>query len=250
MESPDYWSIFFEVFEGLPRQGPGCRACAAKALSHCRELPAVPAILDLGCGTGYQTFYLAEITEGNIVAVDNHEPFVKRLTAEIERRGLESRIKPLVADMADAGFKPGSFDLVWSEGAFYNFGVETAVRHCRRPLRAGGFLAFTDAVWKKENPPEVVKELFAGYPLMGYAEDAVEQIERNGFGLMTHFTLPDSAWWDEFYTPMLVKTAELRAKYAGKPEALDALAKIESEPEIHRNFSEYYGYEFFVARLG
>lgn len=105
-ESPRFWEIFFEVFESLPRQGPGCRACAAKALSHCRELPPIPSILDLGCGTGYQTFYLAQITGGNIVAVDNHEPFVNRLSTAVRERGLENRIRPMVADMANTGLPP------------------------------------------------------------------------------------------------------------------------------------------------
>lgn len=248
-DSTRYWEIFFEVFEGLPRQGPGCRACAAKALAHCRELPPFPAILDLGCGTGFQTFYLAEITGGNIAAVDKHEPFIRRLEAEALKRGLESRILPMVADMENTGLAPGSFDLVWSEGAFYNFGVEKAVRLCRKPLRMGGYLAFTDAVWKKENPPEEVRTLFAGYPQMGFAKDAAIQIERAGFGMLAHFTLPNDAWWDEFYTPMLEKTAELRAKYIGDAKALDILAKIENEPELHRKYSEFYDYEFFVARL-
>ena len=45
----------FEVFEALPRQGPGDRACAERALALCDELPATPRILDLGCGVGAQT---------------------------------------------------------------------------------------------------------------------------------------------------------------------------------------------------
>lgn len=49
---PRFWEIFFELHEGLPRLGPGNRACAAKALDLCRDLRSSPAVLDLG--------YLAE----------------------------------------------------------------------------------------------------------------------------------------------------------------------------------------------
>jgi hypothetical protein len=45
-----FWEIFFEVQESLPRQGPGNRNCATRALGLCKELPEHPAILDLGCG--------------------------------------------------------------------------------------------------------------------------------------------------------------------------------------------------------
>ena len=46
--SPRFWPIFFELYESLPRQGPGNRDCAARALAFCRDLPPTPAVLDLG----------------------------------------------------------------------------------------------------------------------------------------------------------------------------------------------------------
>ena len=30
--APLFWEVFFDVYEALPRQGPGNRACAEKAL--------------------------------------------------------------------------------------------------------------------------------------------------------------------------------------------------------------------------
>ena len=59
--TPRFWEIFFELFEGLPRQGPGNRASAERALGLCRGLPPAPAVLDLGCGVGGQTLHLAEL---------------------------------------------------------------------------------------------------------------------------------------------------------------------------------------------
>jgi ubiquinone/menaquinone biosynthesis C-methylase UbiE len=77
-ESPERLEkLFFEVFEPLPRQGPGSRSSAARALALCAGLPAAPVILDLGCGAGAQTFHLAELTSGSIVAIDKHAPSVE-----------------------------------------------------------------------------------------------------------------------------------------------------------------------------
>jgi len=244
-----FWEIFFEVYEKLPRQGPGNRACAARALGLCRELPESPAILDLGCGAGAQTLQLAELTSGTIVAIDNHAPSIERLQATLAERGLSQRVSAIVGDMARPAQPPGSVDLIWSEGALYNIGLRNALEVCYGLLRPGGYLAFTDAVWRKENPPpEVTAGFESDYPGMGWPDDDAAAIKDEGFELIEHFTLPDEAWWDDFYTPMQNRIAKLRGKYANDVEALAILDQLAAEPEMHRRHSDYYAYEFFVAR--
>jgi SAM-dependent methyltransferase len=246
---PRFREIFFEVYENLPRQGPGNRACAARALGLCRELRQCPAVLDLGCGVGGQTLQLAELTSGSIVAIDSHAPSIERLKAAVAERGLSQRVSAVVGDMARPGLPPGSFDLIWSEGALYNIGLRAALRVCHGLLRPGGHLAFTDAVWRRENPPAEVKAGFElDYPTMGRVDDDVAAIRECGFELVGHFTLPDEAWWDDFYAPMEARITELRGKYAGDAEASAVLDRLAEEPEMHRRHSDFYAYEFFVAR--
>ncbi|WP_290649846.1 class I SAM-dependent methyltransferase [Aquisalimonas sp.] len=244
-----FWEIFFEVYESLPRQGPGNRSCAARALGLCRELPKSPAILDMGCGVGRQTLQLAELAPGPIVAIDSHAPSIERLKAAILARGLSQRVSAMVGDMAHPEQAPGSFDLIWSEGALYSIGLQKALRVCHGLLRAGGYLAFTDAVWRKANPPAAVKAGFdRDYPTMGWLEDDVAAIRDCGLELVAHFTLPNEAWWEDFYTPMEARIAELRVKYADDAEAAAILEQLAEEPEMHRRYSDFYAYEFFVAR--
>lgn len=247
---PRFWEIFFEVYESLPRQGPGNRACAARALALCRDLPQSPAILDLGCGVGGQTLQLAElVASGSIVAIDSHAPSIERLQAAIAERGLVQRVSTIVGDMACPQQPRGSFDLIWSEGALYNIGLRNALRVCHDLLRPGGCLAFTDAVWRKEDPPPAVKASFdLDYPTMGWLDDDVAAIKGCGFDLVGHFTLPDEAWWDDFYTPMETRIAELRGKYSGDVEASAILDQLAEEPRMHRRHSDFYAYEYFVAR--
>lgn len=251
MPEPDsrFLAIFFEVFESLPRQGPGNRDCAARALRLCVGLPRIPMIVDLGCGVGGQTLHLADLTTGSIVAVDSHAPSIERLKATLVTRDLLQRVYAQVGDMAHLELPLESYDLVWSEGALYNIGIGNALRVCHGLLRPGGDLAFTDAVWRREDPPPEVKTRFdQDYPTMGTAADGVTAIQVGGFECLGRFTLPDEAGWDDFYTPMEQRIAELRWKYDNDAEALAALDQLAREPEMHRLYSDYYAYEFFVAR--
>ena len=213
--TPRFSEIFFEVYAALPRQGPGNRQSAARALGLCRDLPPSPAVLDLGCGVGGQTLHLAELTTGTIVAVDRHAPWIDQLRRTVAQRGLSHRIRPIVADIAQLLFAPESFDLIWSEGALYNLGIARALELCRSLLGPGGYLCFTDAVWRKPNPPAPVQASFdLDYPDMGWTTGVLATIERCEFQLQGHFPLPDQAWWDDFYTPMQQRVEELRRKLA------------------------------------
>jgi SAM-dependent methyltransferase len=183
------------------------------------------------------------------VAIDGHAPSIGRLRAVVAQRGLAQRIDAIVGDMAAPQQPPGSFDLIWSEGALYNGGLRNALRVCHDLLRPGGHLAFTDAVWRRENPPPAVKVSFElDYPTMGWLEDDLAAIRDCGFDLVGHFTLPDEAWWDDFYTPMEARIAELRDKYSADAAASAVLEQIAEEPGMHRLHYAVYAYEFFVAR--
>lgn len=241
--------MFVEVFTSLPRQGPGSRENTARALAACEGLPPTPRVLDLGAGSGAQTLDLADLTDGTIVAVDAFAPLVERLRSEVEARGLSGRVRPMVGDMGALDLEPGSFDLIWSEGALYSIGLDTALPVCRSLLRPGGWLAFTDAVWRVEEPPGEVRAVFdADYPTMGRVPDVLQRIERAGLRPVEHFPVSDSAWWDDFYTPLEQRIEALREQHAQDPETLAALDELAAEPALHRRHGSTYGYEFFVAR--
>jgi len=240
--------LFFELFEPLPRQGPGNLASTQRALELCEALADEPSVLDLGCGAGAQTLDLARITDGAIVAIDAHPPLIERLTERAEREGVSERIEARVADMSQLDVPDGSIDLVWSEGALYNLGLERALPMCMELLRPGGYLCFTDAVWLTDAPHEQVREAFAEYETMGRVEDALQLASDGGWAVVGHFMLPDEAWWEDFYSPMEARIEELREAYSGDDEAQEILDELAAEPEMHRRHGQDYNYAFIVLR--
>ena len=59
--------LLFELFEDLPRLGPGTAASTRRALEAIPALPGEPRVLDAGCGTGASTKVLAEAQSDRIL---------------------------------------------------------------------------------------------------------------------------------------------------------------------------------------
>ena len=70
---------FYELFEALPRGGPGDEESTRRAFNSIPKLSEQPLILDIGCGHGVQTIELAKISKGTIIALDNHQAFLNKL---------------------------------------------------------------------------------------------------------------------------------------------------------------------------
>ena len=124
--------IFYEIFELLPRQGPGDEASTKKAFQKLTELPQSPEILDIGCGVGKQTLDLVKLTSGKITALDKHSPFIEILKRNIIKGGYSERISCVVGDMTSMDFVDKSFDLIWCEGAVFIMGFEDALKSWKR----------------------------------------------------------------------------------------------------------------------
>lgn len=242
-------SIFWEIHQDLPREGPGDNAFTRKAFEMITGLPPQPRILDIGCGPGMQTIELALISNGRITAVDNHRPFLDVLSQRTQAAGLSGRIETLNQSMFSLDFPKNGFDLIWSEGAIYIMGFRKGLCEWREFLKPHGYIAVSECSWLKRNPPEDLKGFWdTAYPGMVSIEENSRIIQDCGYSEMGHFVLPESAWWQDYYDPLIQRVKMLREKYAGDPEAQGELDNELEEIEIYRKYHEYYGYVFYVMQ--
>jgi len=241
--------IFFELHKDLPREGPGDEVSTLKAFWMMEGLPSNPRILDVGCGPGMQTLALAKHTGARIVATDTHQPFLDELQKRVEDAGLTDQVKVQNESMFELKFPENSFDVVWSEGAIYIIGFEAGLKKVHPLLKSGGYVAVTEISWFKPNPPQEVFQFWhKDYPGMGSVEDNLLAVERAGYRVVGHFSLPDSSWWDDYYNPLKERVTMLREKYADDRDALRLLDENDREMEFFRKYSDFYGYVFYVVQ--
>jgi SAM-dependent methyltransferase len=241
--------FFYQVFEFLPRQGPGCTGATKKAYSYLPPLPRNAKILDIGCGSGTQTMDLAGLTSGMITAVDNHQPFIDAITARAQKDGMAGRISAVCASMDTLPFEPGQFDLIWSEGAIFIMGFVQGLRAWKPLVKKGGFIVVSDAVCFEADPPAELMQYWEtqGYLLLS-EQERVEQIHREGLRLIEMYRLPEAGWWENYYVPMRARVADLRKTYGNDPTLGAFLDSCDLEVEMYRKYKRYHGYTFFVIQ--
>ena len=196
-----------------------------------------------------QTLVLAKETRGSIAAVDTHQPFLSELSDRAARAGLSDRIQTVNASMKALDFPDGTFDLIWSEGAIYIMGFAEGLRAWKRLLTPNGAIAVTELSWLGSNIPDEAKRFWEeGYPPMTDVDGNLGIIESAGYSLISHFALPEHAWWDHYYAPLEKRIQELKSNYNDSGEAVEFLDGEQKAIDLYRKCSASYGYVFYIAR--
>ncbi|MBW2006090.1 MAG: class I SAM-dependent methyltransferase [Deltaproteobacteria bacterium] len=246
MEGIEY---LYELCEALPRSGPGDNEYTRRAFNFISQTQKHPFILDIGCGQGIQTIELAKISNGKIIALDNHQAFLDILMKQARNEGFEEKIIPQNMSMLDMDFEEETFDIIWSEGALYFMGFQNGLKRCHQLLKDKGYLAVTELVYIVPNAPKPVVEYFESeYPDINNIEGKIEEIKKEGFNLISNFTLPESAWLNSYYLPIEKELPRLNKKYQGNEVALAIFEGFRNELDFYRKYSKFYGYEFFVMQ--
>jgi len=244
MEGIEY---LYELCEALPRSGPGDNEHTRRAFNSIPFPPKHPFILDIGCGQGMQTLELAKISDGKIIALDNHQPFLEILMSRAKSEGVEKNIIPENMSMLDMDFAEKSFDIIWSEGALYIMGFQNGLRRCHRLLKDSGYLAVSELVYTAPDPPDAVIEYFGReYPDIKNINENIEMIKKETFSLLSNFTLPESAWLNTYYLPMEKELTRLEKRYRKNKAASAVFKGFRDEIDFYKRYSKFYGYQFFV----
>ncbi len=73
---PTFEQLLVEAHKDLHRLGPGSENATLKALSFIEGLNEDSTLANLGCGTGGESFLLAQHIPGTIIGLDMFEQFI------------------------------------------------------------------------------------------------------------------------------------------------------------------------------
>jgi cyclopropane fatty-acyl-phospholipid synthase-like methyltransferase len=120
-------------------------------------------VLDLGCGAGVTSVFLARAFGVTVYAVDSNIPadLVKRAASA----GVENLVIPIRSDAKILPFLPEFFDAVFSMNAFFYFGTDDFYPpYLMQFLKPGGAIVIGCPCYRDEITPETPPEFLLEFP--------------------------------------------------------------------------------------
>ncbi len=250
---PSYFEL--QSLWGFTKHGGGLKA--TQELIELCHVDKAKYVLDVGCGVGATSCYIAKRHDCKVVGVDISERMIAQAKERAKRENVKNKVEFRVADVQDLPFKENTFDVVIGESiiAFLEE-KEKGITECRRVVKTGGYVGFNEGTWTKKQPPtELIK-------YMSHLTGAKFETAENWKKLMENSGLEDIVV-KTYKLSILSKIDEI--KMYGLKDYLRSFHRFlslglrsstfwvyvkEAWPpkSVFKNFFEYFGYGLYVGK--
>jgi SAM-dependent methyltransferase len=234
------------LFGGMAKLAPGDDEHTRSVL---RALPrkTFGSVVDVGCGSGRQTFVLARELAVPIDAVDTRQPFLDDMMVRARELGLDSLVRPHCMDMWDLPSVFKDIELLWSEGAVYNMGFSEALTGWAPAIATDGFAVISECSWLADERPSGAAAFFSmTYPAMGSVDENAVACVKAGYKLLDTYTLPKESWIEGYYD--ILGTRARTFSYHPDPLVRELALQTLTEIEVFESSQGSYGYVFYVLQ--
>jgi SAM-dependent methyltransferase len=145
----------FQAYVGITKHNGGFAATnELLALCHIKDAQEV---LNVGCGIGVGSAYIASKYGCRVVGVDISEKMIEWSRQRAREERVEDKVEFQTADVLELPFEADRFDVVFCESvlAFVEDKLR-AIRECVRVARPGGYVGLNETFWIAEASPELV----------------------------------------------------------------------------------------------
>jgi ubiquinone/menaquinone biosynthesis C-methylase UbiE len=114
-------------------------------------------VLNVGCGIGVGSTYIAEKYGCHVVGVDISERMIEWSRQRAREERVEAKVEFRTADVLDLPFEAGRFDVVLAESVLiFVEDKARAIRECVRVTKPGGYVGLSEGLWTEQPSPELV----------------------------------------------------------------------------------------------
>jgi tocopherol O-methyltransferase len=191
--------------------------------------PSVTNLLDVGCGIGGSTLYLAQKFNAKATGITLSPIQADRATARAREANLSSQTAFAVADALKMPFEDESFDLVWSlESGEHMPDKQLFLQECRRVLKPNGTLLVATWCHRSCTPPQgpltsqeekLLSQLYSVYhlPYIISLSEYADIAENLNFEQVRTADWSDAVapFWDEVITSALNPMTAIKILGAG-----------------------------------
>jgi cyclopropane fatty-acyl-phospholipid synthase-like methyltransferase len=153
-----------------------------------------PKILDIGCGTGVPTFWVAENYGGIITAIDTDKNALKWLEKKISGQNLTHQITTLNVSFFNLKSDFDYFDIILAEGFLNVVGFEKGFLRAIELLRKDGYF--------------IIHDEFRDH------ESKCDFINTNRCRLIDSLFLNENTWWNNYYKQLETGINAIKIKQA------------------------------------
>lgn len=217
-------------------------------------------VLDVGCGAGVTSCFLARRYGCRVVGVDIRARMVERSEERARRERVADRVTFRVADAQALPFEDHSFDAVITESVTaFPEDKQRAVNEYARVTRPGGYVGLAESTWlKTPPPPELVtwasQDVGASVQPLA-ADEWVSLLKNAGLRDITQQTLPIDTKQEVKlllrrygYRGMIGSVFRALALYIRNPAYRDFVKSVGKGGIVPGNLGEYFGYGLYVGR--
>jgi cyclopropane fatty-acyl-phospholipid synthase-like methyltransferase len=149
-------------------------------------------ILDIGCGTGVPTIWIAENFGGIITAIDNDGNALEWLNTKIIGYKLENHITTINISFFDLKTEPLRFDIILAEGFLNIIGFKEGFVRVMDLLKEGGYFVIHDEYKDHEMKCEFIRE--------------------HKCDLIGTIFLDESIWWEAYYKQLSTEINSIKIR--------------------------------------
>lgn len=255
---PGFFDFAAEV--GLTKHIGGLEA--TKELLELCHIDKGSYVLDVGCGVGVTSCFLARNVGCRVTGIDISERMVERSRERAKKEKLAQLVDFRVADAQDLPFEPAVFDAVITESVTaFPEDKQRAVDEYTRVTKPGGYVGLNETVWLKVPPPPDViawAEQDVGASVKPLTPDAwtglleaaglrgivaktyTINIQDESKGILQRYGLGG----------MLRVMGRMAVLYAKSPAYRAFVKSVRQGGLTPPNLQEYFGYGLFVGRKG